>query len=232
MPAIGKMDPLTMTLRYAAELALAGLRRFRTWAKLRTKRKFLTYGPDVHVGAGTHLWAPKHIRIGRGVYIGKQVSIQTNADIGDYCMLANRVAFVGRHDHDMHQLGVPIRFARWIGEEDVAAELREEEVRLEPDVWVGFGSILLTGIVIGRGAVVAAGAVVTKCVPPYAIVAGVPAKIVGYRFSEDEIPLHEASVDGGVFRSSERGRRYFTIEPKHIHSKRKRSPALVKMAAE
>jgi acetyltransferase-like isoleucine patch superfamily enzyme len=221
-----------MILRYAAESVLAGLRRLRTWAKLRTKRKFLTHGPDVHVGAGTRLWAPEYIRIGRGVYIGKEVSIQANADIGDYCMLANRVAFVGRHDHDMHQLGVPIRFARWIGEDDVAVELRKEEVRLEPDVWVGYGAILLTGVVIGRGAVVAAGAVVTKSVPPYAIVAGVPAKIVGYRFSEDEIHLHEQAVDGGLFRSSERGRRYFTIEPKHADPKRKRLPSLVKAAAE
>jgi acetyltransferase-like isoleucine patch superfamily enzyme len=221
-----------MSIRYTVDTVLAGLRRFRTWTKLRTKSKFLTCGPDAHVGAGTRLWAPKHIRIGRGVYIGKQVSIEANADIGDYCILANRVAFVGRHDHDIHQLGVPTRFARWIGEDDVPAELREEEVRLEQDVWVGYGAILLTGVVIGRGAVVAAGAVVTKSVPPYAIVAGVPAKIVGYRFSKDEIPLHEHAVDGGVFRSSERGRRYFTIEPKHIHLKRKKPPSPIKVAAE
>ena len=215
-----------MTLRYAAETVLAGLRRFRTWTKLKSKRKFLTYGPDVHVGAGTRLWAPHHIRIGRSVYIGKQVSIEANADIGDYCMLANRVAFVGRHDHDMRQLGVPIRFASWIADQDTPPELSEEEVRLEPDVWVGYGSILLTGIVVGRGAVVAAGAVVTKSVPPYAIVAGVPAKIVGHRFSQREIRAHEQSVDGGVFRSSERGRRYFTIEPKPIRPGPKTVPSL------
>ena len=215
-----------MSMRYAVATVVAGLRRFRTWAKLRSKRKFLTYGPDVHVGGGTRLWAPHHIKIGRSVYIGKEVSIEANADIGDYCMLANRVGFVGRHDHDLHQLGLPIRFANWICDEAVPAELREEEVRLEKDVWVGYGAILLTGVVIGRGAVVAAGAVVTKSVPPYAIVAGVPAKIVGYRFSKSEIPSHELSVDGGVFRSSERGRRYFTIEPTHVRPASKTAPSL------
>jgi acetyltransferase-like isoleucine patch superfamily enzyme len=215
-----------MIIRYAALTVLAGVRRFRTWTTLRAKRKFLTYGADVHVGGGTRLWAPGHIRIGRSVYIGKQVSIEANADIGDYCMLANRVAFVGRHDHDMRQLGVPIRFASWIGDGDMAPEFREEEVRLEPDVWVGYGSILLTGIVVGRGAVVAAGAVVTKSVPPYAIVAGVPAKVVGYRFSKSEVNSHEPSVNGGVFRSSERGRKYFTIEPKHVHPPLKTVPSL------
>ena len=215
-----------MIIRYAAETVLAGLRRFRTWTKLSGKRKFLTYGPDVHVGGGTRLWAPHHIRIGRSVYIGKQVSIEANADIGDYCMLANRVAFLGRHDHDMHQLGVPIRFANWIGDDDIAPEIREEEVRLEQDVWIGYGAILLTGIVIGRGAVVAAGAVVTKSVPPYAVVAGVPAKIVGNRFSKNEVYLHESAVDGGVFRSSERGRKYFTVEPKHVRPAPKTVPSL------
>jgi acetyltransferase-like isoleucine patch superfamily enzyme len=213
-------------IRDAADTVLAGLRRFRTWAMLRSKRKFLTHGPDVHVGGGTRLWAPHHLRIGRSVYIGKQVSIEANADIGAYCMLANRVAFVGRHDHDMHQRGVPIRFARWIGDDDVAPELREEEVRLEQDVWVGYGAILLTGIVIGRGAVVAAGAVVTKSVPPYAIVAGIPAKIVGSRFSKSEVSSHEPAVDGGVFRSSERGRKYFTVEPKHVRPTLKTVPSL------
>ncbi|MGA9266706.1 MAG: hypothetical protein WBV79_09680, partial [Rhodomicrobium sp.] len=66
-------------MRHAVETVVAGLRRFRTWTKLRTKRKFLTYGPDIHVGGGTRLWAPHHIKIGRSVYIGKEVSIEANA---------------------------------------------------------------------------------------------------------------------------------------------------------
>ncbi len=55
------------------------------------------------------------------------------------------------------------------------------------DVWIGSNATILQGVNIGNGAVIAAGAVVTKDVPPYAIVGGVPAKIIKYRFTEEQI---------------------------------------------
>ena len=62
---------------------------------------------------------------------------------------------------------------------------------IKNDVWIGANVVILPGVTIGNGAVVAAGAVVTKSVPPYAIVGGVPAKILKYRFSEAQIQLFE-----------------------------------------
>lgn len=66
------------------------------------------------------------------------------------------------------------------------------EIVIGEDAWVGAGTILLSHCEIGRGAVVAAGAVVSKQVPPYAVVAGIPAKIIASRFSIEQILEHEA----------------------------------------
>ena len=62
-----------------------------------------------------------------------------------------------------------------------------KETKIINDVWVGVNAVVLGGITVGNGAVIAANAVVTKSVPAYAIVAGVPAKIIGYRFSSKVI---------------------------------------------
>jgi hypothetical protein len=61
------------------------------------------------------------------------------------------------------------------------------EIAIGSDVWIGTRAMILSGVTIGHGAVVAAGAVVTRDVPPYAIVAGVPARVLRYRFDADTI---------------------------------------------
>jgi len=195
-------------------MMLAALRRIRTALAVMGKRRFLRYGADLHVGARTRLWAPDSIDIGKGVYIGKDVHIEANCVIGDYCLIANRVGVVGRYDHDYQQLGVPVRFARWIGQKDFPQETRRQAAVIESDVWIGYGAIILTGVTIGRGAIVAAGALVSKDVAPYSIVGGVPARVVGRRFMDNQmIEAHERSIKNGVFRFSERGLDRSVIKP-------------------
>lgn len=60
-------------------------------------------------------------------------------------------------------------------------------IEIGNDVWIGTSAVILSGVKIGHGAVVAAGSLVTKNIPPYAIVGGNPAKIIKYRFNEDKI---------------------------------------------
>jgi acetyltransferase-like isoleucine patch superfamily enzyme len=68
----------------------------------------------------------------------------------------------------------------------------DRDVVISDDVWIGTRAIILHGVTIGRGAVVAGGAVVTKNVPPYAIVGGIPARVLRYRWDAETISRHEA----------------------------------------
>lgn len=68
---------------------------------------------------------------------------------------------------------------------------KEKDIIIEEDVWIGANVTLLDGCHIGRGAILGAGSVVRSYVPPYAIVAGNPAKIVGFVFTPDEVEMHE-----------------------------------------
>lgn len=190
---------------------LAAARRARTRLAVAGKRRFLTHGDHLHIGRGVSLWAPDRISIGDHVYIGKDVTIECNCAIGDYVLIANRVAFVGRNDHDFRSPGYPVRYAPWVGSRPSTSG---DEVSVADDVWIGFGAIVLTGVSIGRGAIVAAGSVVTRDVAPYAIVAGSPARVVGDRFADPEaIADHVRGIETGEFAFSERGYDHCTIRP-------------------
>ena len=195
-------------------LGMAAVRRIQTLLKLVGRSQYLTAGRELHVGKGTKLWAPERLVIGDCVYIGKHVLVEANCEIGDYCLLANRVAIIGRHDHDFSAIGYPVRFAPWVGSKRFPNRFGYEKVVLESDVWVGYGAIVLTGVTVGQGSIVAAGSVVTRDIPPYSIAAGVPAKVVGRRFaSADDIAQHEAAIRSGRFEFSERGYDWCVIEP-------------------
>jgi acetyltransferase-like isoleucine patch superfamily enzyme len=148
-------------------------------------------GERVHLGMGTILAAPVELVVENDVYIGKQCTIECDGKIGAHSMLANQVGLIGRHDHDINALGCTVRRAPWIGDEDYSGPGRSETLVIGPDVWIGFGAIVLTGVRIGRGSIVAAGSVVTKSTQPYSIVAGCPATVIGERFSREEIDVHE-----------------------------------------
>lgn len=192
---------------------LSFLRHLRTHVALNGK-KYLCYGKDIHIGANVRLWAPHHLKIGNHVYLGKDVFIECNCIIGDYSLVANHVAFVGRHDHDFRKLGVPVRFSPWVGSKTLkGSDLQEkDEVAIGSDVWIGYGAILLTGVIVGKGAIIAAGSVVFENVESYAIVSGNPAKKIGERFTKTEASLHEAGIKKGKFRSSERGNEHWIVE--------------------
>lgn len=130
---------------------LALLRRLATSWRAALSPSIKSVGRDVHIGAGCRFWARNGITVGDQTYVGRQVTIETNARIGRYVLIGNRVALVGRHDHDYSRSGVPVRFGRWIGDADADAQVAAEGVIIDDDVWVGFGAIVLSGVRIGRG---------------------------------------------------------------------------------
>lgn len=170
-----------------------------TWAKQRLKglvRRLAVSGPvevgeQVSIGIGSKIWAPQLLVIGSDVYIGRYCTIMVDGRIGCGTMIANNVGIVGRKDHDVSTVGVPVRYAPWIGDDDATRARLSLTTDIGEDVWVGFGAIILSGVSVGRGAVVAAGAVVRNDVEPYAIVAGNPARAVARRFAEADIDVHE-----------------------------------------
>ena len=155
--------------------------------------KHVQIGKRVHIGLWSACWAPDRLVIEDDVYIGNLCTIQTNGRIGRYTMIANNVGIVGKLDHDFTEIGKPVRYAKWIGNREID-QTRKEAVTIGEDVWIGYGSIILSGVHIGRGAIIAAGSAVTKDVLPYQIVAGVPAKVTRNRFTPEEIERHEATI--------------------------------------
>ncbi|MEO0471413.1 MAG: CatB-related O-acetyltransferase [Bacteroidota bacterium] len=125
--------------------------------------------------------------IGNFSYLAARAKME-RVDIGHYCCIGPDVRCgLGNHPTKDFVSVHPQFFAArngWVKTDRFAEQSRN---KIGHDVWIGAGVILVDGIKIGNGAVVAAGAVVTKDVPAYAIVGGVPATIIRYRFTPEEI---------------------------------------------
>lgn len=133
-----------------------------------------------------------HVYVGNDVFIGPGASIiatVTSITIGNKVMIAPNVTIRGGN-HASHIVG------KFMMDYQLADKSPEDDqpVRIESDVWIGTGAIILKGVTVGRGSIVAAGALVSKNVPPYAIVAGVPAKVLRFRWNLDTILRHEAML--------------------------------------
>lgn len=160
----------------------AALKQIRIRLLLRLRYRDAVVGKGFHVGRSVSIGAG--LKAGDYVYIGPHSQLPPQVHIGHYSSLSARVAIVGS-DHNFGPPGVPIVFA---GRPPSCV------TTIGSDVLVGHGAIIMRGVTIGNGAIVGAGAVVTKDVPPYAVVVGVPARILRYRFDAAGQAIHEAML--------------------------------------
>lgn len=157
--------------------------RLLTAWQLRFVYRFRRTGRNIRLDRGLFIY-PGRVSLGDDVFIGRYSFLDGDIEIGNGVMLAGSVAIVGG-DHQFRTVGLPM-----------FASAREHWKRtvVSDDVWIGHGAIILNGLTIGRGAMVAAGAVVTRDVPPYAIVAGNPARVISLRFEPSQQAEHERAL--------------------------------------
>jgi acetyltransferase-like isoleucine patch superfamily enzyme len=157
--------------------------RARSWVTFTLKYRWVRAGGMVRIPWSVEFWSPhEDIQLGDSVQFGKGCVVSCDARFGNKVLIGRRVAFVGRDDHRYDVVG------KTIWDSPRGDRLR---VVVEDDVWIGHGAIILSGVTVSTGAVVAAGSVVSRDVPPYAVVAGNPARVVKMRFVERQIREHE-----------------------------------------
>jgi len=140
---------------------------------------FLSYGTieigdDVYIGRGAKFSAAHAI-----IHIGSKVMFGPNVLIRG-----------GNHNTDV--------LGKFMFDVKEKRSFDDEDVVISDDVWVGANATILKGVTIGRGSIVAAGALLNKTYPPYSVIGGLPAKVLKRRFTYEEVTEHETILYGRI----------------------------------
>ena len=153
------------------------------------RKKMASCGINVHFDPWSSVFTYQ------SMYVGSYVSIGYNADfvatrskiiIKDHVIFGPHVSIRGG-DHRTDIVG---KYVDTVGDDEKIPD-NDQDVVFEGDNWIGMNSTILKGVTIGKGCIVAAGAVVNKSTPPYSLVGGVPARVLKMRFSSEDIVKHE-----------------------------------------
>jgi acetyltransferase-like isoleucine patch superfamily enzyme len=159
----------------------------RTWLYFTIRAPWVVRKGMVRIPWSVDLWAPNNdIQLGERVQFGANCLVHCAVEFGDSVLIARNVAFIGRDDHRYDVVG-----------ETIWDSPRGDSYKtvVEDDVWFGHGVIVLAGVKIGRGSIIAAGSLIVKDVERYAIVGGVPAKMLRKRFTDEQIRRHEKILE-------------------------------------
>ena len=153
------------------------------------KFKNLTDGSGILVGKGSKI--VNGTVLGDGTRINGIIKIKGrgHCDIGKYCAFGDDIRMI-TSNHKVDDVVLQYALLNRLGLK-AKADTRNG-IEIGHNVWIGDRVTILPGVTIGNSAIIAAGAIVTKEVPAYAVVGGTPAKIIKYRFSEEEIKAQES----------------------------------------
>lgn len=147
------------------------------------------YGQNTSISLDTLITKPNNVYLYGNNFLKRAIVLSNS---GKFIMKKNSGASYGLHvstgNHE-RRIGLPFRYIT----QDMKT-IPGKDVIVEEDVWMGFNVTLLSGVTVGRGSTVAAGAVVTKDTPPYSVNGGVPAKFIKFYWTIDEILAHEELI--------------------------------------
>lgn len=152
-----------------------------------SKRSFGYIGKKVLITPPLRLSNPRNIYLYDNTYLSDATIGATHAK---FILKKGAGAAGGLHIHTGNHAMIVGCFHALITDDD-KPEGYDKDIVVEEDVWMGCNVTLLSGVVIGRGSIVAAGAVVNKNMPPYSVIGGVPARFIKFKWTIDQILKHE-----------------------------------------
>jgi acetyltransferase-like isoleucine patch superfamily enzyme len=192
-------------------------------------------GTDVKIGQFSKIYPHVELcsaTIGKFSYLGHNSKL-LHAEVGSFCSIAPE-SIIGGYLHPV-ETWVSTSPAFYSSGAQCGASFTNisyfnevQQTFIGNDVWIGYRAIVLPGVRVSDGAIIAAGAVVTKNVGPYEIVAGVPAKVIRTRFTESEItwlldvkwwnlPIEYLSRNANAFKNIETLRKILSLDNKNVH---------------
>lgn len=173
---------------------IPGLRLLvRLYDRRKFERAWRSRNSHNETKVGERYFSLNLVQVGKGTYGTIHVqNMYAKPDekitIGNYVSIAPNVTFLSGVNHQIDTVTTFPFYSKLVGRSSKDA-LGKGPIVVDDEVWLGTGSTIFSGVTIGKGAVVAAGSLVTKDVAPYAIVGGNPAKLIRYRFAPDVIEV-------------------------------------------
>lgn len=169
-------SPITLKMRELAN-------NIRSFIRFKIQQPWVKTNGMTRIHSSVSINSPhKQISFGHHVQLGPNCRISADIKFGNYVLCAANVSFIGKNEHRYDIPGCTI----WNSPRGI-----DKVTHIGNDVWIGHGAIILGGVNIGDGCVIASGSIVTKDIPPFCIVGGNPAKIIKKRFkSEVDKQIH------------------------------------------